>query len=185
MLDNKGIGAGGFNTTLFGKNFEERTNFQHKLLEMGFHKYYLRNTYYLSKRFENKKITLQGGFKKYMKQKYNIDVFRYPDEAYIINYNTGKTVIKILEKKNQNTEGSCETKLWASPSLKREYELKLGDKFEIHYGLCVNDYLKQKMTSNTEKYVILNKILGEHNVDVLFGDDDDYFDKLCTWFNTI
>jgi len=29
--------------------------------------------------------------------------------------------IKIVEKKEQNVEGSVETKLWSSPSLKREY----------------------------------------------------------------
>lgn len=35
----------------------------------------------------------------YMKNKYNIKSFRYPDEAYLIEYNTGRKVIKILEKK--------------------------------------------------------------------------------------
>ena len=36
-----------------------------------------------------------------MKNKFNILLFRYPDEAYIIEYNTGKKVIKILEKKTK------------------------------------------------------------------------------------
>ena len=67
-----------------------------------------------------------------MKHKYNIKIFRCPDEAYIIEYNTGKIEIKILEKKTQNVSGSVETKLWASPSLKREYQLLLGDKFNIY-----------------------------------------------------
>jgi len=34
-----------------------------------------------------------------MKNKYGIDLFRYPDEVYIIEYNNCKKVIKILEKK--------------------------------------------------------------------------------------
>lgn len=75
-----------------------------------------------------------------MKNKYNIELFRYPDEAYIIEYNTGKKIIKILEKKNQNVEGSVETKLWSGPSLKREYKLILKDNLEVHYGFCVNDF---------------------------------------------
>lgn len=36
-----------------------------------------------------------------MKNKYNINLFRCPDEAYIIEYTNGKKVIKILEKKNK------------------------------------------------------------------------------------
>jgi hypothetical protein len=84
----------------------------------------------------------------YMKTKYNIELFRCPDEAYIIEYNTGKKVIKILEKKEQNVEGSVETKLWSGPSLKREYELVLGNDFEVHYGFCVSDFLKKKLISN-------------------------------------
>lgn len=54
-----------------------------------------------------------------MKNNYNINLFRNPDEAYIIKYNTGKKIIKILEKKEQHIEGSVETKLWSGPSLKR------------------------------------------------------------------
>jgi len=55
----------------------------------------------------------------YMKNKYNIELFRCPDEAYIIEYTSGRKVIKILEKKEQNVEGSVETKLWSGPSLKK------------------------------------------------------------------
>jgi hypothetical protein len=80
-----------------------------------------------------------------MKNKYNIDLFRCSDEAYIIKYENGRKVIKILEKKNQNVEGSVETKLWAGPSLKREYELVLGEGFEVFYGFCVNNFF-QKIT---------------------------------------
>jgi len=36
-----------------------------------------------------------------MKNKYNIELFRCPDEAYIIEYTSGRKVIKILEKKNK------------------------------------------------------------------------------------
>jgi hypothetical protein len=141
--------------------------------------------YYLSKTFEDKIIifVLQNGFKNYMKKKYNIDLFRCPDEAYIIEYNTGKKIIKILEKKEQNVEGSVETKLWSGPSLKREYELVLGEEFKVDYGFCVSDFLKKKITSNVKKYTILNTILNESNIIVLFGDDENYFEKFDNWFN--
>jgi len=227
---NKGTGAGGANTNLYGKNFENKTNNQSRLLDTGYCKYsftkkpknindfYLLNTFTpfrtedaqpvhfcslnsshsvgvlnekrCKKEKEEKKIifVLQNGFKMYMKNKYNIDIFRCPDEAYIIEYINNenqiyKTVIKILEKKRQNVEGSVETKLWSGPSLKREYELVLGENFEVHYGFCVSDFLKKKLISNEKKYTIFNKILNEHNIDVLFGDDEDYFETLDNWLN--
>jgi hypothetical protein len=191
IIINKGTGAGGANTNYYGKKFEEKTNNQQRLLEIG----YVKNSftkksqktydYYLSKTLEDKTIVfvLQNGLKMYMKKKYNIDLFRCPDEAYIIEYNSGRKVIKILEKKEQNVEGSVETKLWAGPSLKREYELVLGADFEVFYGFSISDYLKMKLTSNEKKYTILNAILNENNISVLFGDDDNYFETLDKWFN--
>lgn len=97
---------------------------------------------------------------------YNIDIFRNPDEAYIIEYKDGKKVIKILEKKNQNGEGSVETKLWAGPSLKREYEIILGNNFDVQYSYTVNDFLKQCILSNKKKYEVLNIILKENDIQV-------------------
>ena len=191
IIINKGTGAGGVNTNYYGKKFEEKTNNQLRLLNDG----YIKNSFtknpkraydfYLSKTFEDKNIVfvLQNGLKKYMKNKYNIDLFRCPDEAYIFEYNNGKKVIKILEKKEQNVEGSVETKLWSGPSLKREYELLLGDAFEVHYGFCVSEFLKKKMTSTEKKYTILNTIFDENTIAVLFGDDENYFETFDVWFN--
>ena len=188
---NKGTGAGGTNTNYYGKKFEEKTNNQQRLLTIG----YMKNSfsqkpkkaydYYLSKTFEDKTIVfvLQNGLKMYMKNKYNIDMFRCPDEAYIIEYTNGRKVIKILEKKEQNVEGSVETKLWSGPSLKREYELVLGPGFEVFYGFCISEFLKQKLISNEKKYTTLNTIFNENNIVVLFGDDENYFETFDTWFN--
>ena len=128
-------------------------------------------------------FVLQNGFKMYMKNKYNIELFRCPDEAYIIEYTNGKKVIKILEKKEQNVEGSVETKLWSGPSLKREYELVLGPEFSVFYGFCVSEFLKKKLISNEKKYSILNSIFNENNIVVLFGDDENYFETLINWIN--
>ena len=190
-LINKGTGAGGSNTNYYGKIFEEKTNNETRLLEQGFIKNSFTKKpkktydYFLSKSFEDKTIifVLQNGLKMYMKNKYDIELFRCPDEAYIIEYNNGKKVIKILEKKEQNVEGSVETKLWSGPSLKREYELVLGNDFEICYGFCVSDFLKKKFISNDKKYTILNEILSEQNIAVLFGDDENYFETFDYWFN--
>jgi hypothetical protein len=124
---------------------------------------------------------LQGGLKKYCKEKYNIELFRCSDEAYIIEYTNGMKAIKILEKKEQNVEGSVETKLWAGPALKREYELVLGDEFKVDYGLCISSFLQNKFISSDNKWIILNKILREHNIAVLFGDDKNYFETLDNW----
>jgi hypothetical protein len=190
---NKGTGAGGSNTNLYGKKFEEKTNNETRLIEQGFSKISLDNknknkkafNYYLFKKTEDKKIifVLQSGLKMYMKQIYNIELFRCPDEAYIFEYNDGTKIIKILEKKEQCVEGSVETKLWSGPSLKREYELILGDHFIVHYGFCVSSFLKQKFVSNEKKYNILSQILNENNITVLFGDDIDYFDNFDKWLN--
>ena len=191
IIINKGTGAGGANTNYYGKKFEEKTNNQQRLLEMGYTKNSFTQKpkkeydYYLSKTFEDKIIVfvLQHGLKMYMKNKYNINLFRCPDEAYIIEYTSGRKVIKILEKKEQKVEGSVETKLWSGPSLKREYELVLGADFEVDYGFCVSEFLKNKLVSNGKKYTILNEIFNENNITVLFGDDENYFETFDTWFN--
>ena len=188
---NKGTGAGGANTNYNGKKFEKKTDNQSRLLNDD----YIKNSftknpkkvydYYLSKTFEDKTIVfvLQNGLKRYIKNKYNIEIFRCPDEAYIIEYNTGKKIIKILEKKAQKVDGSVETKLWASPSLKREYELVLGSDFEVHYALCVSKFLQKKLISSEKKFTVLNTIFNENNIAVLFGDDENYFETINNWVN--
>jgi len=186
---NRGTGAGGANTNYYGKKFEEKTDNQSRLLENGFTKTTInkksKTGYYLSKTFDDKTIYFvhQNGLKTIMKHKYNIDMFRCPDAAYIFEYNTGKTLIKILEKKWQKDDGSVETKLWAAYSLRREYELVLGTKFEVVYGFCLSDYFKQEFISYKKKYEILDQILKEQKIEVLFGDDENYFETLDTWIN--
>jgi hypothetical protein len=189
---NKGTGAGGANTNVHGKKFEDKTNNESRLLEDGYTKKYYKNKqsnqpcdYYLSKELNDKTVifVLQSGLKSYMKKIYNIESCRNPDEAYIIEYKSGKKVIKILEKKEQRVEGSVETKLWSGPSFKREYEIVIGDNFEVHYAFCVSDFLKTKLTSGHLKYNTLNTIFKESNIGLLFGDDDNYFETFDTWLN--
>jgi hypothetical protein len=174
---NRGTGAGGKNTNVTGKRFESTTCAYNTLISDGFIK-----DEYLTKTIDDKKIiyTNQTEFKKYMRDTHNIKTFRVPDEAYIIE-NGDNITVKILEKKNQTGEGSVETKLWASSLLKREYQIHFGDKFKIEYALCVSDFLKKKITSNGDKYKILRQMLDEVGIDVLYGNDKNYFDKLKNW----
>jgi len=194
-LLNKGTGAGGATTNLNGKKFENYTDNEQRLLQSGYIKHFFKGKekevhgYYLIKKFEDKTITfvLQHGLKLYMKNKYNIKLFRKPDEAYIIEYNNGKKVLKILEKKVQNRDGSVDTKLWSAHMLKIEYEYMLHkENFQVEYAFCVNNYLKEKLhTENKcDKYwVLYNILLPEINVPVLFADLDNYFEILDTWIN--
>jgi hypothetical protein len=182
---NRGKGAGGSNTNKFGKKFEEKTNNVSRLLDSGYTKTCFKKskTYYLSKEYEDRTVIFvsQNALKLYIFSKYQIELFRCPDEAYIVEYKSGAKIISILEKKEQSVEGSVETKLWSGVALKREYELMLGSQFKVYYGFCVNNFLQNKLTSSVKKYVILNSIFAENNIEVLFGDNADYFDALDKW----
>ena len=181
---NRGTGAGGANTNKTGKPFEENTDNLKRMVEHGFAK----QKSWLSKQFEDRTVVIvkQHGLKQYAKHKYGIDdIYRCPDEAYIIEYATGKKVIKILEKKMQNVEGSVETKLYAGPLLKRDYEMMFGPEFEIQYGFCISEFLQKNITSGTKKYNNLRKMLEEeNNIPILFGNDANYFETLDSWINS-
>lgn len=185
---NKGTGAGGANTNLNGKLFEAKTSNEPRLLVQGFIKMYMdkkeqKNNFYMEKVFPNGKLIFvqQNGLKKYMKQYNNIDIFRCPDEAYIWFPLNGTPVLKILEKKEQQTAGSVDTKLLSGPAFKREYELALEGKFKIEYAYCLNNYFNKEFNSDSKKYKILEQILSENNIPTLFGDNEDYFGKLDAW----
>ena len=177
------------NRAINGKIFENITDIENKLYENDYQKENLNKKnkygYYLYKSIDNNNKIIylsQNGFKLYIKKIFNIEVFRCPDEAYIIK-NDKNYIIKILEKKEQGVEGSVETKLWASPSLKREYEIIIGEKFVIEYALCLNKYLEKKINSDNKKYKILKQILGESNINIFYGENNDYFDKIYNWIN--
>jgi hypothetical protein len=189
-LINKGSKAGGYLTNVVGKYFENKTNNEHFLLLIGFQKKEINDAkhgYYLEKKYRDKTIiyVLQTGFKIYMKEHYNIDMFRCPDEAYIITYKRKKPInVKIIEKKAQNVDGSVETKLWAGNSLKREYEMVLGDKFSVDYAYTLSSYLENKLKSDDYKYYILTQILNESNINIFYGEADNYISEINDWIGT-
>lgn len=186
QIINKGTGAGGSKTNEFGKKFEQLTCVQNNLLMDKYTKKILCKTskygYYFNKKFEDCEISYvtQTGFKKYvtliLKKSFEIWC---PDEAYIIHKKDGTISIKILEKKEQHSEGSIDTKLWAGPSIKRSYQI-LFPECNVEYAFCLNNFFKTKF-NDSEKYKLLAKILKENNIPVFFGEDEDYFKKLNDW----
>jgi hypothetical protein len=186
---NKGTGAGGSNTTQFGRSFEEVTCMKDVLESIGYIRKKMSNKkygYYLKKKTDDIKILFfeQHGLKAYFKKKYDITLYRNPDEAYVIK-TKDKCIVKILEKKEQRNEGSVETKLWSGPSLKREYEIVLGDKFIVEYAYCINDFLSKKFQSGNRKYEVLKQILDENNISVFYANDTNYCKQLISWISMI
>jgi len=186
---NKGTGAGGKNTNLKGKKFEELTNVEIKLKD--YDKKIINKSkfgYYLKKidNDVNYIFTLQSGLKSYFKKYYDIELFRFPDESFIIETKEYMNVY-IIEKKEQCVEGSVETKLWSAPSLKKEYEIILQEsikdmKIKVYYIFCLSKFLKDKFETS-RKYKILKEILNKDEIEVLYGEDEDYFDKLQSIIN--
>jgi hypothetical protein len=120
---NKGTGAGGANTNVSGKSFEEKTSIIPELIKLNFEKKIFetgKKNYYYIKEENNKKIIFleQNGFKKYMLKVYNKVIRRAPDEAFLIEEKDKEyKIIKILEKKNQNCEGSVFDKIFRRISI--------------------------------------------------------------------
>jgi hypothetical protein len=190
---NKGTGAGGAKTNENGKNFEELTNNETRLISQDFKKTIIEKKkkfgYFLYKNVDEFEIIfmLQSGFKTYFKDIYNINFFRNPDEAYVIKSKNGIT-IKILEKKNQNVDGSVDTKLLAGPSFKDEYELVANDNdskiiFKVEYAFCLSNWFKEQKKKELYKYKILEIILNKSNIKIFYGEDEDYYEKLDSWIN--
>lgn len=211
QVRNKGTGAGGANTNASGKAFERETDVIAFLLANGFERTdalafpkpvkrnhpnknktkedlvaeHNPNAVCLRKACDDKTITFvqQGGLRRYMQKRFDIEMFRNPDGAYIVEYANGRKVLKVVEMKNQTREGSVIDKLLCAPAYKREYELCLGEGWSVDYSLCVNEYLKEQITSNKKKFHIWNTIFKETNIHLFYGKDPDYLSTLHTWFH--
>jgi len=190
-IKNKGTGAGGSKTTLFGKKFEEETSIESNLERMRFKKSVIdpkkkpgKNGFSWTKKMFDATVIYvkQIGLKTYFEMYYGIEIYRRPDEAFIIKTkNPEKCIVKILEKKTQDNVGSVETKIWAGPGLKRDYELMLGDKFVVEYAFCVSKYLSDKFDSGHAKYKNLKQILDENDIPIFYANDPNYYTLLVNW----
>lgn len=175
-----------------GKIFELKTNNENRLIEKGFIRKKINPSkygYYLSLQRNDTEIIYasQNGMRLFIEQEYGKELFRYPDEAYLIRHTSNissiywKPILKILEKKSQYSLGSADTKLWSGPVLKREYEWMLGPGFEVHYAFCLNSYLFRHLCSDIPKYIFLRKVLEENNIPIFWGNSDHYFESLDEW----
>jgi hypothetical protein len=188
QIVNRGTGAGGANTNLNGKTFENKTDNLPRLLANGFVKkpipgYKGKYAFYLEKVVGDNKSVLyftQNGLKNYFEHFFQKELFRHPDEAYLFR-DGDKYVLKILEKKNQNVDGSVDTKLGTAHHFKREYEICLGPNFQIEYAFCISSFLQKYYGSKDKKWEVMRAIHEEEGTLVLFGDDQDYFELLDSW----
>ena len=188
---NKGTGAGGANTNVTGKSFEQKTENETRLLASGFIRKEIpgcektKTGYYLIKETttnpdESIVYLTQGGLKAYFNHFFKKEMCRHPDEAYLFR-NGDKYTLKILEKKNQNGSGSVDTKLLAGLGFIKEYEILLGEGFEVKYAFCISSFMKKDYISDCVKSKALREINKTYGIAVLFGDDPDYYETLDNW----
>lgn len=196
---NKGTGAGGSNTNVNGKSFELKTSNEPRLIDSGFVRNKIpgvgdktKNGFYLFKEVSPTTTVVyltQDGLKPYFKHFFGKEMCRCPDEAYLFKHCHGDGAeatytLKILEKKNQNTSGSVDTKLLAGKGFIDEYTFCLGGEgatFTVEYAFCINGFLKKDYIADTVKSKALRFIHKKDGISVLFGDDDDYFETLDAW----
>ena len=180
MTENRGTGAGGANTNKSGKTYEDKVDIENILI--GKHNFdkclnkkpnytYLENT--AGER--NIRFFKQGNLKKYFATK-GIILYRFPDMA-IIKETENKKHLIIFEVKNQTVAGSVDTKLWAGESIRREYELCVGEEYKVDYIFILSDYFKIEFATNP-KFKILAKIHEEQGIKHMFGSEDDYMEKM-------
>ena len=184
---NKGTGAGGANTNVTGKSFEQKTENETRLLASGFIRKPIPGYektiygYYLIKETsptESVVYLTQGGLKAYFGHFFKKELYRHPDEAYLFR-NGDQYTLKILEKKNQNVSGSVDTKLLAGPGFIKVYEKELGEGFSVKYAFCISSFMKKNYVS--KKNDSLREVNEECGIAVLFGDDPDYYETLDAW----
>ena len=190
IIQYRGTGAGGANTNINGISFEKKTDNEPRLLSAGFIRKPIpgskaKYAYYLEREISpDESITYltQGGLKSYFDNCLKIEMCRKPDEAYLFR-NGDKYTLKILEKKNQNTEGSVDTKLLAGKGFIDEYEFILGPNFTIQYAFCISEFLKKDYISDRKKSQALRHINQKYGIAVLYGDDENYFETLDAWID--
>lgn len=180
---NKGTGAGGAATNASGLGFELQTSIIPRLEQLGYTRSKIdstKNGFTLSKVYESHGVIFmtQGGLKKFFT---GTDIFRNPDEAFLVIHRDGRRVLKILEKKNQSGEGSVDSKLALGPYFVEEYQEVLGPDVQVEYAFCLCDFLKKEYTSNKKKWTTLRTINERHKIQVFFGEDPGYLDAVARW----
>lgn len=150
--------SGKGNSTLTGKEFEEKTDLLKIYSKNGMQ--YDKNTFEVL----NKNGTLLGyhlrkeNLYTYLKKEYEITDIRefiskkiLPDECFL---NTETNTINIFEKKYQSSTGSVDEKLQCCDFKKKQYEKifkVLG--FNVTYTFVLNDWFKKDEYSDVLEYI--------------------------------
>ena len=185
---NKGTGAGGAQTNANGKAFEEKTC---HLSYLGGKKCAIpgkrgKNDVYYEKQTEDGSITYlsQGGIKSYFKWKFEVEMERHPDEAYLIQKGN-HYALRVVEKKNQNVDGSVEDKLMTGLAILHEYKDRIEEAgimgWKVEYAYCLSPFLKKKYQSEDSKWKSLRKFNQQYGIEVFFGEEEDYHRILDAW----
>ena len=187
---NRGTGAGGKNTNKNGLTFEEKTSILPILTEMGFEKVKIPNMSKIicyGKNISNTKFIYYASKKSfanllcYVFQMSGDNLYKQPDEGFIIIENN-TVIVKIMEKKNQAVEGSVFEKFYTAVYVRDIcYKKHLPDIAKVEYAYCVNNWLKQKFNIDLPKYNDLMKFYHDNNIQVFYGDDNNYFQNVVEW----
>lgn len=176
---NKGTGAGGKNTNATGLSFEKKTSIEPLLHALRF-----RTKKFKCLESEDQTIlyAYKNNLKKIFKQKFDIELTREPDEAFLIK-NGNSWILKILEKKNQNGSGSVYDKLYNGVALREEYAWCIGETREIkvEYAYCISDWMKNTYNNNSKRNRFLRQYHERNDIKVFYGDDNDYMQRLHKW----
>jgi hypothetical protein len=187
-LVNRGTGAGGAVTNTNGLAFEKKTDNTERLKANKFlliRKNSNKYGWYLQKKIDDSTMIYfmqKSALDMFCKEKLNREICREPDEAYVIVKN-GKYTFYILEKKNQNVPGSVDQKLMLDEAMVFQYKYCLGHSVDVHYAFCISKYLKDEYLSDTQKYRSIRAWHEKNKTPILFGDDEDYFQKLDVWLS--
>lgn len=181
---------GGANTTKSGKEFENKTDSSTRLLSKGFVKTKIlpkskaKSNIYLSKKInEDVEIMFfqQESLKSYLKNKFDLDIYRKPDECFLIK-NKDKYTLRILEKKNQTSEGSVDNKLYVGKYFIEEYKHFIGKKLsiDVEYAFYLCDYYKN-LFDTKEKWQFAKTFIEKDKIKLFFSCDNNCVDKIDEW----
>jgi hypothetical protein len=101
------------------------------------------------------------------------DVFNCPSNTYIFE-SRGKFTIRILDNLDEDS-------LMSASMNKRAYELLLGDKFKIFYGISLPRQVETEFKTKNRKSEIYKQICKENNISIFYRDDEKYFSEISSW----
>ncbi len=177
---NKGIGAGGKNTTLSGKFLEDKALMLPYLITNGFVQ---KEDLYVYEIEENKQTILfmaQTRFCKYVLEKFNVCCNRRPDAAYIIKKGDNY-IIKILEVKNQTASGSVIDKMLGGGSMLEYYRYIFGNKCSVQYAYAVSDYISNEFKIRKTFQILKETTFKMYDIKIFTVSSPTYCQDLLIW----